>query len=300
MSVSRSFYLGSKVARSAVYNGRQMLSARMLCDGSRHRYAAQPLPDDAGAQGRHAPSTDSPQPIEFVQSRQSVEPKQKPQARSGFLERILAPGPDGKNKLLEVLGYYSRESQAIAAGTSLYAQAVKTANAMVESLASSTAVGQRAPFATRYEILAVHVYLALQRLRQEKGSPVESDVTQVMQVLFDEFWTDLRNRMLIEEEGFKLIQSAKWVKECEQRFFGMAFAFDECFPAHTSQPADKSLLQNAISRNITCLKNDADKVKALNDYMLEQKRRQDITSMSQIWHEGLPWTTVDWFKPWKR
>lgn len=196
--------------------------------------------------------------------------------KSGILGRILSPNSSGENRLLRALGYYSSESRAIGVGNSLYKQALSRSEAATMAEAEDTS-----DFSSRFEMLSVHIYLTLRRLRAEKGSPYESEVKTVMQCLFDVFWTDVRSRMMIKEHELTLIVSAKWIKECEQRFFGMALAFDEAWD-------DENEMKNSISRNISCLKEDDRKVDRFYKYMTRERQRLDKTTIEQVW-DGMCW-----------
>jgi hypothetical protein len=212
-----------------------------------------------------------------------------PSDRAGILSRLLAPGADGQNKLLAALGYYSQESRALGAANRLYAQA--SARAADVAMVECGAEGEcgRPSFAASFEMLSVHVYLVLLRLRREKGSAVEGEVSNAMQTLFDVFWTDVRNRMLMKEQGMKLIESGKWVKDCEQRFFGMALAFDDCF--HSSPSSSPETLEDVVSRNVSCLKRDPNRVASLCAYIRSEKIRHDLAPIDAVWKVGLRWDT---------
>lgn len=205
----------------------------------------------------------------------------------GFFSRILAPSEGKRNPLLAALGYYSRESVALGAGANLYQQLRVRSESAARAL--SVARGGAQPFVLRFEMLSIHVYLSLYRLRQEKGSTLESDCSTVMQCVFDVFWTDVRNRMLIEEEGMTLIPSGRWVKECEQMFFGMALAFDDSWD-------DRDKFAAAAQRNVTSVRSD---VNAFVDYMYREKARLDklpveaVLQQKQVWSpefESLKWS----------
>lgn len=206
-------------------------------------------------------------------------PKTETQEQNGFLSRILSPSTNenNRNPLLAALGYYSRESVALGAGTTLYEQVRKRSEDAVSELSKSRDGAQ--PFVLRFEMLSIHVYLSLYRLRQEKGTTLESDCSTVMQCLFDVFWTDVRNRMLIKEEGMTLIPSGRWVKECESMFFGMALAFDDSWH-------DRAAFKEAVHRNVTTVRNDID---SFVDYMYREKSRLDqlpieaVLQQKQIW-----------------
>lgn len=232
----------------------------------------------------HPPSSASPSEASSRPPRESATA-----APSGLLSRLLSPtAAGGKNTILSALGYYSEESRAIGAATTLYRQATARA-AEMPAVAAGGSDGQLAPFSARFEMLSIHVYIVLRRLRKEKGAAHEANVSKAMQTLFDVFWTDVRNRMLIKEEGMRLISSGKWIKECEQRFFGMALAIDDCLEKDNVQESREEL-RKVLSRNITCLARDESKVNELAGYVLAQLAAHDKTPFNYIWEEGLTWS----------
>lgn len=185
----------------------------------------------------------------------------------------------GQNPILSALGYYSRESVGLGAGRAVYDQLRVRAQSAMDVVSQDK--DREKPFALRFQMLSVHVYLTLRRLRVEKGSSFEADCTTIMQCIFDLFWTDVRNRMLIGEEGMTLIPSGRWVRECEQMFFGMATAFDEAWD-------DKDAFRAAIDRNVTSVK-DKD-VDAFFRYMWTEKERLDALSMEKFLQEQEIWS----------
>lgn len=200
----------------------------------------------------------------------------KPTPQNSILSRLLASNDGKQNRLLAALGFYSSESRAIGAGNTLYTQALARANA-----AAAVEAHDIKDFAPRFEMLSVHVYLTLRRLRAEKGSPFEPEVKTVMQCIFDMFWTDVRSRMIMQEHGMNLIQSGRWIKDCEQRFFGMALAFDEAW-------GDDHKMKDAIKRNITCLDTETSRIDRFFRYMVRERSRLDKATVEQIW-EGACW-----------
>jgi hypothetical protein len=199
---------------------------------------------------------------------------------------MLAPKADGsRNPLLN----YSDESRAIGAANTLYKQLAASAAAM--PACAPAADGARSSFAARFEMLALHVYIVLRRLRSEKGSPHEGDVSKAMQTMFDVFWTDVRNRMLIKEEGLLLVSSGKWVKECEQRFFGLALALDDCVEMVRAgdRTGGEAAVREVIARNITSLERDPDKVREVADYVMRHLVLHGKEPFEKIWEGGLPW-----------
>lgn len=203
--------------------------------------------------------------------------RDKPRTPADIILSRLLKGRDGRqNPILSALGFYSPESRAIGAGNALYKVALKRADE-----AASVEAGESKDFAPRFEMLSVHVYLTLRRLRAEKGSPFEAEVKTVMQCLFDVFWTDVRTRMIMQEHGMNLIQSGKWIKDCEQTFFGMALAFDEAWE-------DDQKMSKAIARNVTCLKSNDSRVNHFRRYMIRERAKLDKTTVEQIW-KGICW-----------
>lgn len=197
--------------------------------------------------------------------------ERKKPAPKGMLARLLSPNGTGESPILRMLGYYSSESRAIGAGNTLY----KSALSRSES-ATSAEIGSSATFGARFEMLAVHIYLILRRLRTEKDSPYEADVKTVMQCLFDIFWTDVRARMIMKDHRMNLIQSSKVIKDCEQRFFGMALAFDEAWD-------NSEELYKCVERNISCLQGDPTRIKRFRQYICSEKARLDKMSIEEVW-----------------
>lgn len=206
------------------------------------------------------------------------EPKRPPPPetkRRTLLQRIFTPNIPRQNPILKALGYYSAESRAIGAGTALYKQALERGDAMAKA-----ECGDNLGFSAWFEMLSVHIYLTLRRLRAEKGSIYENDVKTAMQCLFDVFWTDVRSRM-VNDHKMTLITSGKWVKECEQIFFGLAMSFDEGWE-------DEEIMREGIRRNITCLQEDRVRIERLRKYMMREHARLERASIEQLW-DGTCW-----------
>lgn len=198
--------------------------------------------------------------------------------RNRFLDRLLAPDESGQSPVLRMLGYYSPESRAIGAARSMYDQMLERSRA---TLIAEFSQDDQKKFVPQYEMLAIHVYLTLQRLRKESGSEFEKDVKVAMQTLFDIFWSDVRYRMMIQENDLTAMSSAKWVRQCERNFFSMALAFDETWQDH-SKMIDK------ISIHLTSLKNDPESIHRIHTYMRKERQRLETVSVEQMW-EGVCW-----------
>ena len=80
--------------------------------------------------------------------------------------------------------------------------------------------------------------------------------------------------MLIEEEGFKYMQSGKWLKECESRFWGLALKLDQAWEGGDSREVVEGL-KRLVERNITCLEEDGKKVDVLVRWLLREKGKFD-------------------------
>lgn len=207
--------------------------------------------------------------------------KSKRQKMPGIFGRLLSPDSSGQNAILRALGYYSAESRAIGAGNALYKQSLKRA-----ASAAIAEGGEDPSFVARFEMLAVHIYLTLRRLRVEKGSIHENDVKTAMQCIFDILWTDVRTRMIMKENNMGLVASGKWIKECERMFFGMAIAFDEGW-------GDEQKMRESISRNITCLNQTELRVERFRRYMIKERSRLEKASIEDIlggtcWDDNYP------------
>lgn len=202
----------------------------------------------------------------------------QPKRLSGILARILQQDSSGESPILRMMGYYSTESKAIGAANSMYDQIRQRATSAVG--AEFTAPDTSA-FVPQFEMLALHVYLTLRRLRFEKGSAYENDVQIAMQTLFDNFWTDVRSRMMIEEHKLTLLQSGKWIKQCEKNFFAMALSFDEAWD-------NQDKMFQCIEQHINSLRKDESKIRRIMKYMQRERARLDKVTVEQIW-EGDCW-----------
>lgn len=197
----------------------------------------------------------------------------KPPRRAGFLARLLGLDGSGESLFLRMLGYYSVESKAIGAANSLYGQILQRANS---ALSAEFSDAQRSAFVPQYEMLALHIYITLHRLRFEKGSVYEKDATIAMQTLFENFWNDVRTRMMMEEHKLTLLQSAKWIKQCEKNFFSMALDFDEAW-------GNEDKFRERITKHITSLNSDPKKSSRFLHYMQRERARLNKMSIAQIW-----------------
>lgn len=198
--------------------------------------------------------------------------------RNRFLDRLLAVDESGQSPFLRLLGYYSPESRAIGAAKSLYEQILSRSGSILEAEFSEE---QRGLFVPKYEMLAIHVYLTFQRLRQEGGSTFEKDIKVAMQTLFDIFWSDVRYRMMIEEHELTLLVSATWIRQCERNFFSMALAFDEAW-------TDQQKMNDKISLHITSLKKDPEKIRRIQSYLRQEHQRLKSVTVEQMW-DGICW-----------
>lgn len=224
----------------------------------------------------------SPPPLESTVSTQS--------SISSLLRRLVSPDGSGESPVLRLLGYYSSESKAVGAANLLYSQARTRAH---DTVNRSLPAQLSSEFVPHFELLSVHMYLTLRRLRAESGSPFEADVKMAMQSMFDSFWNDVRFRMMMKDHGLSLLQSGKWVKQCEKNFFAMALEFDELLTDTAVRTASKNAddkLITAINKHISSIRDNSHMVNALLNYMKVEKRRLDKLSVEEIW-SGRCWDT---------
>lgn len=234
------------------------------------------------------------------ESLRKQEERRPPQATTFFdkvFQRLFGNIEEGKKHwLLNMLGYYSAESELIGVANGLYQRCVEMSRdeTILRGLGLPTnvkydksgvmiddGVGETLDFATRWELLSLHVYLTLFRLRRVRGAEVEKSVRRVMQDFFENFWVDVRHRMLIKEEGFKYLHSGKWMKKCEERFFGMALAFDKAWELGSSGEVEHAV-EDCVRRNITCLNEDSKKIKWLTRYIIQEKSKLEGMSSNAL------------------
>lgn len=113
-----------------------------------------------------------------------------------------------------------------------------------------------------------------------------------MQTFFDNFWTDVRHRMMIEEHKLSLLQSGKWIKQCEKNFFAMALALDEILDS-TSQnrgvrKIDVDKLEICIHKHFASFRGDKSQVRAVIKYIQKERSRLEKLSIEQMW-QGICW-----------
>ncbi|KAA6428216.1 MAG: ubiquinol-cytochrome C chaperone family [Trebouxia sp. A1-2] len=89
-------------------------------------------------------------------------------------------------------------------------------------------------FANEYNMLCLHVWMLLVRLRSEG-----KDGKDIAQMVYETFQDNVETR--VRAEGVK-VRLNKWLNELEQMFYGMSFAFDKSLTG-------EEVITNALLRN---------------------------------------------------
>mmetsp|Transcript_36358 Transcript_36358/g.88812 ORF Transcript_36358/g.88812 Transcript_36358/m.88812 type:complete len:297 (+) Transcript_36358:1217-2107(+) len=206
---------------------------------------------------------------------------------SSWLRRMLDPAPPGgkQNPILRAMGYYSKESRIVHAGSTLYAGCLKQSNWSETSpppaLGLSSLTNEEwQVFGTRLQVLSIHVWMTLVRLRD-----MTQDGPQVAEQLFFSFWEDLPKKM-VEEEGLGYMEMRKWVKVCEKNFFGMGTSFDAALAADDDRDGK---LKVAIERNVPLTRNNPTRVNQVFVYIERELDRLDSITEEALW-AGSVWS----------
>lgn len=120
-----------------------------------------------------------------------------------------------RQALLTISGFYSKESQLLRGSKNLYQAVVQQA---AEPRLYEVFDLQK-KFANEYNMLCLHVWMLLVRLRSEG-----KDGKDIAQMVYETFQDNVEAR--VRGEGVK-VRLNKWLNELEQMFYGMSFAFDK-------------------------------------------------------------------------
>ena len=119
----------------------------------------------------------------------------------------------------------------------------------------------------RFEVLTLHMYLVLQRLKSG-GEAADA----FSQELFDTFFTNMDDSL--RELGVGDMAIGKKIRNMAEAFYGRVGAYEASI-------GDKDALSAAISRNVF-LSEDASKGDALAGYLQHAKAHIDEISISEI------------------
>lgn len=134
-----------------------------------------------------------------------------------------------------------------AAATALYAAAIEQARrpvfyqdpAFYEDPALNGGMGVPDTVEGRYDLLAVHVFVVLRRLRDE-GEGAKDLAQRLFDVMFRDMEANLR------ELGVGDLKVGKKVRELAEQFYGRAHAYEEAL----SGDAEEGALARALGRNV--------------------------------------------------
>jgi cytochrome b pre-mRNA-processing protein 3 len=130
----------------------------------------------------------------------------------------------------------------------------------------------------RFEMVALHMFLVLHRLRGEAGAARE-----VAQDLTDTFFTDVEHS--IRELGIGDLGVPKRMKKLGRMFYGRAVSYGDAIDR-----GDRALLAAALSRNVRPDDKSWGEAAALGDYALAAHRGLAAQSVSALvsGHIGFP------------
>jgi cytochrome b pre-mRNA-processing protein 3 len=152
-------------------------------------------------------------------------------------------GFDGKSMILNRL-FKSREKPE----RRLYAAIVAAAR----HVAFYRDMGVADTIDGRFEMIVLHLFLVLNRLKQEGVEGLRQDLT-------DEFFSDMDGSL--REMGVSDVTVGKKVRKLAESYYGRVMAYDKAF-------VSRELLEDAIRRNIYPDGTSAGRVQALTDYVL--------------------------------
>ncbi|WP_428408351.1 ubiquinol-cytochrome C chaperone family protein [Hyphococcus sp.] len=153
-----------------------------------------------------------------------------------------------------------RKDPALEAGRALYAAAVEQARtpALYDRLGAPDTVEGR------FEMVALHVWLVMRRLKGDEGAK------KVSQCLFDAMFQNMDDSL--RELGVGDLQVGKKIRKLAENFYGRIGAYE----AAMKDDAPEGALAEALSRNI-CEKQMAETAPQFADYV----RRADAHLQNQ-------------------
>ncbi|GJQ14456.1 hypothetical protein GpartN1_g6247.t1 [Galdieria partita] len=214
--------------------------------------------------------------------------------------------------LLKLLGFYSKESQSMAAGARLYTDCIKRTDD--EQFGLLKALELERKFLPRFQSTALHFWLSLCRLRAV-GQPLDGKTRLELPVgdqvvspdrtvfsehrtklcrecsllsngAYDRFWREM-SRRLYQEEGLNSRQVSKYSTELEKIFYGSLLLLDEC-AKHAMEGDQGASLKEAIDKDWRSLAVDGPRKLALEQYIrscLKELQRvpDDVVLQGTMW-----------------
>lgn len=178
-----------------------------------------------------------------------------------------------RQTLLRLSGYYSEGSVQMRVARILY----EACSAQAESDALRTACALPDDFTTRFNLLVLHMWMCLVRMRQEGEGGAK-----VSQMMYDMWVEDMEDKLA--QQDFKWLEISKFVKEFQHTFYGASFAYDQALQG------DDSALASALYRNIFNEQTDAATVARTVGYV-----RQQLAAVDGVGEEFMS----DGVTPWK-
>lgn len=127
----------------------------------------------------------------------------------------------------------------------------------------------------RFELLTIHVYLVLQRLKNQG-----EEATQLSQKIFDVFFENMDDSL--REMGVGDLSVGKKIRIMAEAFYGRVGAYEECINKQSVKP-----LSQAISRNVFAKENAAGAT-AIADYLRQAKAMFEKTPIDKILSGEIP------------
>ena len=135
-------------------------------------------------------------------------------------------------------------------------------------------------FTTRFNLLVLHLWICLVRMRQEGDAG-----KNVTQMIYDMWVEDMEDKLA--EQDFKWLEIAKFTKEFQHTFYGSCFAYDQALQG------DDAALASALYRNVFNEETDAATVARAVGYVRKQLQLIEGVDSEDFMRNGVtPWKAV--------
>ena len=138
-----------------------------------------------------------------------------------------------RKAVLRLLGFWSRESQAIRGSRKLY-NAAETQATDLNFLHSASL--DPYSFQSQQNALVLHMWMLMRRLRSDG-----EDGKRVSQPLHEHFQTEVERR--VRKVGVR-VRVNKWLTELERAFYGTSLALDSAYDEGSSSDLARALYKN--------------------------------------------------------
>lgn len=214
--------------------------------------------------------------------------------------------------LLKLLGFYSKESQSMAAAARVYTDCIKRTDDKQVGLLK--ALDLEPKFLPRFQATALHFWLSLCRWRavgqalegrsllelpvgdqvispektvfSGQRSKLTRECAMISNGAYDRFWREM-SRRLYQEEKLNSFQVSKYSKELEKIFYGSLLLLDES-SRHAMEGDKGASLREAIDKDWRSLAVDGPRKLALEQYIrtcLKELQRvpDDVVLQGTMW-----------------